>query len=67
MRPGLSKSRETGQAASTRRELHNELLAESNCGCSQHRWRREAILSPPFFVCVDILPSVKEGDSYESG
>jgi hypothetical protein len=24
-------------------------LAESNCGCSQYRWRHEAILLPPFF------------------
>lgn len=28
----------------------NRSLAESNCGCSQHRWRQGAILLPPFFV-----------------
>ena len=35
-------------------------LAESNCGCSSHRWRREAILLPPFFFVAHSFPRTKK-------
>jgi hypothetical protein len=38
------------QAILSNRRFDSKVLAESNCGCSQHRWRREAILLPPFFL-----------------
>jgi len=37
------------QAILNNRRFDSKVLAESNCGCSQHRWRQEAILLPPFF------------------
>jgi hypothetical protein len=37
------------RAILSNRRFNSAFLAESNCGCSQHRWRQKAILLPPFF------------------